>query len=136
MSSPATFCNVPVSTGFDDRAPRSSVSLDWVLNSGLRTHASQLSGHLTLPCVAGSISICLHDVAVTASLPCDLILGLDWLHLVRNSATQSVVHLGSGSLDLRTMGSLFVQPSSIASSPVAPCSEQTSYLPPHRCQVR
>ncbi|KAJ7504701.1 hypothetical protein B0H11DRAFT_2273269 [Mycena galericulata] len=114
MSSPTTFCNVPVSTGFDGRAPRSYVSLDWVINFGLRTRASQLSGPLTLPCDAGSISICLHDVAVTASLPYDLILGLDWLHLVWNSAPQPVVHLASGSLDLRTIGSMFAQSSSMA----------------------
>ncbi|KAJ6476588.1 hypothetical protein DFH09DRAFT_1379541 [Mycena vulgaris] len=114
MSSLTTFCNVPVSTGFDGRAPSSYVSLDWVINSGLRTRASQLSGSLTLPCDAGSISIRLHDVTVTNSLPYDLILGLDWLHLVRNSAPQPIVHLASGSLDLRTIGSMFVQSSSMA----------------------
>ena len=106
MSSLATFCDVPVSTSFDARAYRSCVSLDWVLNSGLRTRASQLSGPLTLACDMGIMSMHLHDVAVTASLPCDLMLGLDWLHVVRTSAQQPVVHLGSGSLDLRTIGSM------------------------------
>ncbi|KAF7359966.1 hypothetical protein MVEN_00723500 [Mycena venus] len=119
MSPAATLCNLPVSTGFDSRATRSCASLDWVLNSGLRTRASQLSGPLTLPCDAGVISVCLHDIPVNASLPYDLVLGLDWFNLVRNSAPQLVVHLSSGSLDLRTIGSAVTQ-SSTASPLLAP----------------
>ncbi|KAJ6520974.1 hypothetical protein DFH09DRAFT_1098052 [Mycena vulgaris] len=53
----ATFCDVAISTGFDGRAASSSVCLDWVINSGLRTRSSQLSGLLTLPCDAGVISM-------------------------------------------------------------------------------
>ncbi|KAJ6550252.1 hypothetical protein B0H19DRAFT_1074114 [Mycena capillaripes] len=104
MPSFATFCDTPIFTGFDDHAARSCVSLDWVINSGLPTRASQLSGPLTLPCDAGVISMLFLDVPVTASLPCDLVLGLDWLHHVQNSAPQLVVHLSSGSLDLQTTG--------------------------------
>lgn len=108
MSSPATFCNVPVSTRFDGQTPSSSVSLDWVINSGLRTRASQLSGLLTLPCHAGVISMCLNNVPVTASLTSDLVLGLDWLRFVKNSAPELVVHLSCGGpLDLSKIGSAF-----------------------------
>ncbi|KAF7339038.1 hypothetical protein MVEN_01980000 [Mycena venus] len=80
--SPATFCDVPVSTGFDGHASTSRVSLDWVLNSGLRTHNSQASGLLTLPCDVGVISMFLNNVPVTASLASDLVLGLDWFNFV------------------------------------------------------
>ncbi|KAF7371736.1 hypothetical protein MVEN_00030100 [Mycena venus] len=120
MSSLATFCDVAISTGFDGCAASSSVSLDCVINSGLRTCSSQLSGRLTLPCDAGVISMCLNNVPVTASLASDLVLGLDWLHLVQNSAPNLVVHLScGGSLDLRTFGSAFALSSSTA-SPLAP----------------
>ncbi|KAJ7629315.1 hypothetical protein B0H17DRAFT_1150629 [Mycena rosella] len=118
MSSPATFCNVPVSTRFDGQTPSSSVSLDWVINSGLRTRASQLFGLLTRPCHAGVISMCLNNVPVTASLTPDLVLGLDWLHFVQNSAPELVVHLSCGGpLDLRKIGSVFAPPSSTDALP-------------------
>ncbi|KAJ6587372.1 hypothetical protein B0H10DRAFT_1961436 [Mycena sp. CBHHK59/15] len=116
MPSFATSCDTPVSTGFDGRAARSCVSLDWVINSGLPTRGSQLSGPVTLPCNTGVISLLLLDVPVTVSLPSDLVLGLDWLHLVRDSAHQVVVHLSCGSLDLRTLGSASAQSSSIVSA--------------------
>ncbi|KAJ7925510.1 hypothetical protein B0H13DRAFT_1975078 [Mycena leptocephala] len=95
MLSPATFCDAVVSTQFDSHATSSHVSLDWVINSGVPTRGSQLSGRLTLPCNTGGISILLSDVTVVASLPCDL---------------QVVVHLSSGPLDFRTPGSSIVFP--------------------------
>ncbi|KAJ7934134.1 hypothetical protein B0H13DRAFT_2306153 [Mycena leptocephala] len=107
MSSPATFCGVPVSTGFDSRAPSSSVSLDWVMNSGLRTHASQVSGLLTLPCNAGVVSMSLCNIPVAASLTADLIPDLDWSNFVRNSAPDLVVHLSRRPLGFRTIGRRF-----------------------------
>ena len=137
MSSLATFCNVLVCTRFGNHVPR-SVSLDWVTNSGLRTRASRLFGPLTLPCDAGSISMCLHDV-VTASPPCDWILRLEWLHLVRNSALQPVVYLRSGSLALQTIGSMSVQSSLIGAwfhLSRLPCNYLVTLKPPylsHRC---
>src|ERR1700761_3968498 len=79
MSRAATFCDLPISTHFDSRLARSCASLKWVLNSGLRTATPLLSGRLTLPCHTGVISVVLHDIPVNASLPYDLILGLDWL---------------------------------------------------------
>ncbi|KAJ7429546.1 hypothetical protein B0H11DRAFT_2405433 [Mycena galericulata] len=112
MSPLAILCDVPISTGFDGRAPKSCVSLDWVFGSGLRTRGSQLAGLLTLPCDMGVISMNL-DVPVAASLDCDLVLGLDWLHYVlKNSARTFVVHLTCGSLDLRTICAAAVQSSS------------------------
>lgn len=91
---------MPISAGFDAHAATSSVSLDWVINSGLRTHNSQVSGVLTLPCDVGVISMALNNLPVTASLPSDLLLGLDWFNYAQFSAPR-VVHLDSGSLDLR-----------------------------------
>ncbi|KAJ7836535.1 hypothetical protein B0H14DRAFT_2793711, partial [Mycena olivaceomarginata] len=75
-----------------------SVSLDWVINSGLCTHNSQVSGvpHASV----GVISMALNNLPVTASLPSDLLLGLDWFNYAQFSAPR-VVHLDSGSLDLR-----------------------------------
>ncbi|KAJ6449064.1 hypothetical protein C8R45DRAFT_947607 [Mycena sanguinolenta] len=117
----AILCNVPISTGFDGRAPKSWVSLDWVFGSGLRTRGSQLSGLLTLPCDVGVISMSL-DVLVAASLGCDLVLGLDWLHYVlQNFAESLVVHLTCGSLDLYAIGTAAVQSSS-SPSPAFPAS--------------
>jgi hypothetical protein len=42
----------------------------------------------------------LNNLPVTASLPSDLLLGLDWFNYAQFSAPR-VVHLDSGSLDLR-----------------------------------
>ncbi|KAF7364201.1 hypothetical protein MSAN_01079400 [Mycena sanguinolenta] len=103
MSSPATFCNVPVSTEFDGCAACSYASLEWVINSGLRTRDSQVSGSLALPCNVGVISMYLNNVPVAASLASDLVLGLDWFDFVRNSVSGDavVVHLTGGPLQLR-----------------------------------
>ncbi|KAJ7656061.1 hypothetical protein DFH06DRAFT_1200053 [Mycena polygramma] len=100
----------------------SGVSLDWVINSGIPTLGSCLSGLLKLPCNTGVISIFLPNVPVAASLTCDLVLGLDWVQLVCKSAQDVVVHLNSGSLDLRTLHSA-VQSSSVASPPPALVSQ-------------
>ncbi|KAJ7503892.1 hypothetical protein B0H11DRAFT_2273676 [Mycena galericulata] len=102
MSSLASFCNVPVSARFDAHSATCCVSLDWVVNSGLRTHNSRISGPLTLPCNVGVMSMILNDVPVTVSLAPDLVLGLNWLNFVRSSAPDLVLHLGSGlSLDVQ-----------------------------------
>ncbi|KAF7333268.1 ATP-dependent DNA helicase [Mycena sanguinolenta] len=107
MSSPmaplASFCNVPISVVFDSNAAISSISLDWVMNSRLRTHDSRVSGLLTLPSNTGILSAALSSLSVASSLPCDLVLGLDWFQFVRNSAsdTNIIVYLGSGPLEIR-----------------------------------
>jgi hypothetical protein len=100
-SSLATFCNAPISIGFDSNAATCRVSLDWVINSGLPTHNSQVSGLLTLPCDIGVMSMVFDNVPVMASLASDLVLSLNWLNLVRASAPNLVVHLGSGLFDAR-----------------------------------
>ncbi|KAJ7938838.1 hypothetical protein B0H13DRAFT_2301487 [Mycena leptocephala] len=77
-------------------------------------------GPLTLPYDASVISMLLFNFPVIASLPCDLVLGLDWLRHVQNSAPQLVDHLSSGSLDLRTAG--------LSSSTLSPSANQCGDL--------
>ncbi|KAJ7191027.1 hypothetical protein B0H12DRAFT_1148001 [Mycena haematopus] len=112
MASRATFCDVPVSTVFDCNAPISSVSLDWVINSGLRTSNSRASGVLTLPCTSGLISTHVNNLPVASSLPSDVVLGLDWFRFVSEHTSESAVRLSSGLLELRQGNS-----TSAASSP-------------------
>ncbi|KAJ6478436.1 hypothetical protein DFH09DRAFT_1108336 [Mycena vulgaris] len=101
MSSLATFCDVPVSAVFNGNAATSHVSLDWVMDFGLRSRNSQVSGRLTLPCDIGVISLDMNNLPVAASLPSNLVLGLDWLQFVRSAASETTVHLSSGPLDIR-----------------------------------
>ncbi|KAJ7232669.1 hypothetical protein B0H12DRAFT_1145115 [Mycena haematopus] len=96
-----TFCDLPVSAVFDINAAGSSVSLDWVLNSGIRSHNSRASGVLSLPSIAGVVSVSLNDIPVAGSLPSDLVLGLDWLQFVSGFKPGIVVQLNSGPLELR-----------------------------------
>jgi hypothetical protein len=50
----------------------------------------------------GVMSMFFNSIPVAASLPSDLVLGLDWFNFVRSSAPELVMHLGSGvALDLR-----------------------------------
>jgi hypothetical protein len=100
MSSLATFCDVPVSAIFDNHAAHSCVSLDWVINSGLRTHNLQASGRLCLPSDIGVISLDM-NVSIAASLASDLVLGLDWFQFVQHTALEGIVQLSSGPLDIR-----------------------------------
>ncbi|KAJ7752501.1 hypothetical protein DFH07DRAFT_1061706 [Mycena maculata] len=118
MTSIPTFCNVPVSAVFDGNAASSSVSLDWVMNSGIPTQNSRASGLLSLPCDAGIMSMLLNNISVAASSPSDLVLGLDWFQFVCTSTSAVVVHFASGPLELRHHG----LPTSAASgsSSVAP----------------
>ncbi|KAJ7024708.1 hypothetical protein C8F04DRAFT_1130642 [Mycena alexandri] len=107
MSFRVTFCGVPISTRFDGHATSSCVSLDWVINSGLHTRNSQASGVLTLPANMGAISMFLNNVPVAASLPSDLLLGLDWFNLAVSLAPERVVYLDFGvSLNLRRSGGI------------------------------
>ncbi|KAF7372959.1 hypothetical protein MSAN_00503100 [Mycena sanguinolenta] len=102
MSPLATFCNVAVSAVFEGHVARSSVSLDWIMASGIRTLNCHVSGSLTLPSHVGVVSVCMNDVPLAASLPSDLVLGLDWLQLVHSSlGSEIILHLASGPLDLR-----------------------------------
>ncbi|KAJ6514334.1 hypothetical protein C8R47DRAFT_1190487 [Mycena vitilis] len=119
MSPLATLCDLPIRTGFDGHAATSCVSLDWVIKSGLRAPTSPLSGLLTLPCDIGVISMVLKDLLVTDSPSCDLLLGLDWFNFVRSSEPELVVHLDSGSLDLRHSSHLIVDAAEAGSSSTA-----------------
>ncbi|KAJ7225226.1 hypothetical protein B0H12DRAFT_1149335, partial [Mycena haematopus] len=97
----ATFCDLRVSAVFDANAAGSSVSLDWVLNSGIRSQNSRASGVLSLPSVAGVVSVSMNDIPVVVSLPSDLVLGLDWFQFVSGFKPGLVVQLSSGPLELR-----------------------------------
>jgi hypothetical protein len=98
----SSFCNLPISTGFDAHAATSCVSLDWVINSGLRTHNSQVSGVLTLPSDVGVISMSLNNMSVAACLTSDLVLGLDWFNHCTSLGQELVVYLDSDvSFDFR-----------------------------------
>jgi hypothetical protein len=99
----ATFCNVPVSAVFDSTAAASCISLDWIMNAGLRTRHSRASGLLTLPSSSGVISVSIQDVPVVASLPSDLVLGVDWFQFLcgSDSGSEVIVYLSSGPLELR-----------------------------------
>ncbi|KAJ6553027.1 hypothetical protein B0H19DRAFT_1122096 [Mycena capillaripes] len=102
MSSLTTFWNLPISAGFEDHATTSRVSLDWVINSGLPTHSSQVSGVLTLSSNIGVISMLLNNIPVASSLTSDLLLGLAWFNFATSLAPELVVYQVSGvSLDLR-----------------------------------
>ncbi|KAF7349865.1 hypothetical protein MVEN_01287000 [Mycena venus] len=108
MSSAATFCDMPISAIFDGNATSSSISLDWVMNSGLRTANSRVSGRLTLPSDTGNICMSMDNLPVDASPLSDLVLGMDWFCFARNSAPGLVVRLASGPLallDSPTLGS-------------------------------
>ncbi|KAF8147210.1 hypothetical protein K438DRAFT_1986455 [Mycena galopus ATCC 62051] len=102
LSPEATLCNAPISAIFDSNAATSYISLDWVINTGLRTQNSRASGVLTLPSSAGTIFASIKDVPVVPSLPSDLVLGVDWFQsLCGIVGTEVTVYLGSGALDLR-----------------------------------
>ncbi|KAJ7200387.1 hypothetical protein GGX14DRAFT_400731 [Mycena pura] len=79
MSLSATFRNVPLSTSFDSDLETSMLSLDWVLSSAVATSASVASGLLSLPCSDGSFRSMNVELAISASIPSDLVLGRDWM---------------------------------------------------------
>lgn len=99
MAPSATFCDLPLSTTFCSDLEKSVLSLDWVLASGLRTTASTTSGTLCLPCDDSVCSMTV-QLAITTSLPFDLVLGRDWLLFCRDSLPSSRFVLSSGVLDL------------------------------------
>ncbi|KAJ6529956.1 hypothetical protein DFH09DRAFT_1093767 [Mycena vulgaris] len=101
MSAPATFSNVAVSTAFNSNAATWCISLAWIMSSGLRTCDSRASVLLNLPSDNGVISMTMDSIPVAASLSHDLVLGIDWFQFVHAAAPQSIVHLNSGSLDVR-----------------------------------
>ncbi|KAJ6563165.1 hypothetical protein B0H10DRAFT_2239630 [Mycena sp. CBHHK59/15] len=105
MPPSATFSNIPLSTSFEPALERSTVSLDWVLNSGLSTSDSLLSGRLCIPYRDTSDSLCSLRVHlhVSASLPFDLVLGRDWFHLCCTSFSTASFYLSSGVVDFSSL---------------------------------
>ncbi|KAJ6555901.1 hypothetical protein B0H19DRAFT_1262034 [Mycena capillaripes] len=94
----ATFCNVPLSTSYNPQLESSVLSLDWVLSSGIPTSSSVVSGLFSVPCCDGLIRSMNVRLAVTASLPFDLVLGHDWMLYCRNSFPSIRFALTSGSI--------------------------------------
>ncbi|KAJ6531530.1 hypothetical protein DFH09DRAFT_1370526, partial [Mycena vulgaris] len=100
MAATATFHNVSLTTAFAQDADKSLLSLDWVMNSGIRTVRSVASGVLTLPAIDGFVSLHM-DLPVASSLPFDIVLGRDWLQYCREALPETVIHMSSGLVDLR-----------------------------------
>ncbi|KAK6977610.1 hypothetical protein R3P38DRAFT_2666405, partial [Favolaschia claudopus] len=101
MSVLPAFCNIVVSAIFDHCAAASCASLDFVVNHGLPTRSSEVSGVLSIPSTTGVAAVQMVNVSVVSGLPVDLVLGLDWLHLVHASSPDAVVHLSSGPLNVQ-----------------------------------
>ncbi|KAJ6605893.1 hypothetical protein B0H10DRAFT_2075484 [Mycena sp. CBHHK59/15] len=97
---------------------RSLLSIDWVLTSGLSAVESLVSGRLCLLYRSSSDSVLSLDVqlAVSASLPFDLVLGRDWLVHCTNSVPDACFYLSSGLVNL----------ASFAPDPPALCSSTHS----------
>ncbi|KAJ7301736.1 hypothetical protein DFH08DRAFT_906461 [Mycena albidolilacea] len=100
MSTPATFCNLPLSTAIHQDQDTSMLSLDWVLQTGIHAVRSAASGHLMLPAVDCMFSVQM-DLSVASSLPFDLVLGRDWLQYCREAVPDTCFHLSSSLVDLR-----------------------------------
>lgn len=103
----AIFCNVPLSTSFSRDLEKSSLSLEWVLASGVPANNSVVSGVLSLPYSNdGAETVCCLQVhlSIASSLPFDLVLGRDWLQFSRDSLPNACFHLTSGVLDMRPRG--------------------------------
>lgn len=99
MSS-ATFRNLALSTTFDKDEEKSRLSLDWVLQSGVRAVRSVASGILTIPAADSTFSVEM-EFSIASSLPFDLVLGCDWLQYFRESVPETCFYLSSGPIDLR-----------------------------------
>ncbi|KAJ6612624.1 hypothetical protein B0H10DRAFT_2436897, partial [Mycena sp. CBHHK59/15] len=133
MPPSATFSNIPLSTSFEPALERSTVSLDWVLNSGLSTSDSLLSGRLCIPYRDTSDSLCSLRVHlhVSASLPFDLVLGRDWFHLCCTSFSTASFYLSSGVVDFSSLpnGALPFPPLFYSIIPIVPPAPQPSTAP-------
>ncbi|KAK7046187.1 hypothetical protein R3P38DRAFT_3420690 [Favolaschia claudopus] len=121
MSSSASFCDAPISVHFDCQSTHSRVSLDWVINHGLRTRDSQVSGSLSLLSNCGMISGDFSNVSVASSLNYDLVLGLDWAQSTNNFPPGIVWHLSNGPVDLSQFRSPAVSYAAGAYAPMLPC---------------
>ncbi|KAK6972005.1 hypothetical protein R3P38DRAFT_3487146 [Favolaschia claudopus] len=121
MSSSASFCDAPVSVHFDPESTHSRISLDWVINHGLRTRNSQVSGSLSLLSNRGVISGDFSNVSVASSLNYDLVLGLDWARSTNNFPPGIVWHLANGPVDLSQCRSSAVSYAAGTHAPMPRC---------------
>ncbi|KAJ7702059.1 hypothetical protein B0H14DRAFT_3903980 [Mycena olivaceomarginata] len=99
----ATLGDLPPSTMFDANEETSRLSLDWVLQTGIKTTHAGASGILTIPgvqhCSTFSMQILL---PVSSSLPVDLVLGRDWMRYCQANFPAARLNLSSGSFNLNT----------------------------------
>ncbi|KAJ7620416.1 hypothetical protein FB45DRAFT_1006943 [Roridomyces roridus] len=108
-------------------AATSYISLAWVLDSGLHTRNFPAAGLLALPYDGGVFSMST-ELAISASLSHDLVLGLDWYSSVCTTAPQILGLLTLAALDLHlplstaVSGSVSVMPDAI----VAPASHSST----------
>ncbi|KAJ7724146.1 hypothetical protein B0H14DRAFT_3004239, partial [Mycena olivaceomarginata] len=101
MSISALFCSLPLSTSFHPGSEKSSISLDWVLASGIPVPRSTAGGILSFP--YGNTICSMHmSLSGSSSLAYDLFLGWDWLFFCRETLpgasfqfTSGVIHTGS-----------------------------------------
>ncbi|KAK6988531.1 hypothetical protein R3P38DRAFT_3443898, partial [Favolaschia claudopus] len=112
-----TFRGLPVSTTYDQHSERSQLSLDWVLSSGIPTSRSIAAGPLSIPCLDAAVFTTHINISVSSSLPCDLVLGRDWLQYCRECILDTCFLLSSGPIDLR-----------LPSLPMTVCSPMTFKL--------
>ncbi|KAJ7813275.1 hypothetical protein B0H14DRAFT_3150015 [Mycena olivaceomarginata] len=110
MFAPATFCNLPLSTAFDQDQDTFMLSLDGVLQTDIHAVHSAASGILMLPAVDCMFSVQM-DLSVASSLPFDLVLGRDWLQYCREPVPDTCFHLSSGLVDLRCTPITYTTPS-------------------------
>ncbi|KAF8190979.1 hypothetical protein K438DRAFT_1970727 [Mycena galopus ATCC 62051] len=96
----ATLCSLPLSTTFDAQEEKSKLSLNWVLQNGIRTVRSVASGILTVPGLDTGFSVHMDLPVAILSSPFDVILGRDWLQYCRESVPNSRLCLSSGVVEL------------------------------------
>lgn len=100
MSVSATFRNLALSTTFDKDEEKSQLSLNWILQSGVRAVRSVALGILTIPAADSTFSVEM-ELSIASSLTFDLVLNHDWLQYCRESVPETCFYLSSGPVDLR-----------------------------------
>jgi hypothetical protein len=97
----ATLDDLPLSTMFDANEETSKLSLDWVLQTGIKTTHAGASGILTIPsvehCSTFSMQILL---PVSSSLSVDLVLGRDWMRYCQVNFPAARLNLSYGVIQL------------------------------------
>ncbi|KAF8157723.1 hypothetical protein K438DRAFT_1777067 [Mycena galopus ATCC 62051] len=121
----ATLCNLPLSTTCDAQEEKSKLSLNWVLQNGIRTVRSVASGILTVPGLDTGFSVHMDLPVAILSSPFDVILGRDWLQYCRESVPNSRLCLSSGVVELgRRLIDHMVRPQIKSGALAAPGTER------------